>query len=374
MVAALREQGCLHQAALEDAFLAVPRHIFVPSRTLAEAYNPDDAIPTHFDADGVPISSSSAPNIMATMLEQLDVRRGMDVLEIGAGTGYNAALLAHLVGPEGRVVSVELDESVAQEARRHLAAAGVEDVRVVVGDGWLGSAADDDAASFDRIEATVGVWEVSPHWMRQLRPGGVLVLPLWLRPGIQVSVAFVRDGDRLRSTSAVGCGFMRLRGSHAGPEAQVLVPGWADRVAGATPEREWLAAVEHTAPGELAKLRALLRGPAAATAMAPPAVGWTARLALDEPDAIALSGRKTWWHFAGGLFSPERDSLAVYDAGQVVAFGDGFCADRLRARLPELAPLDVRSLRIEAVPHPARAAETGWVLARPDVDLVVRAA
>src|SRR6478736_3154130 len=114
MVAALRDQGCLHQAALEDAFLAVPRHLFVPARTLAEAYNPDDAIPTHFDDDGVPISSSSAPNIMATMLEQLDVRRGLDVLEIGAGTGYNAGLLAHLVGPEGSVVSVELDEPVAQ--------------------------------------------------------------------------------------------------------------------------------------------------------------------------------------------------------------------------------------------------------------------
>jgi protein-L-isoaspartate(D-aspartate) O-methyltransferase len=371
MVAALRAQGCLHQAALEDAFLAVPRHLFVPTRTLAEAYNPDDAIPTHFDDAGVPISSSSAPNIMATMLEQLDVRRGMDVLEIGAGTGYNAGLLAHLVGPEGSVVSVELDEPVAEEARRHLAAAGVDGVRVVVGDGWLGSPARDE--SFDRIEATVGVWEVSPHWIRQLRPGGVLVVPLWLRPGIQMSVAFVRDGDRLRSASAVGCGFMRLRGSHAGPEAQVLVAGWADRVPGATPEREWLAAVELASPDELAQLRALLRGPATVTAVALPAIGWTARLALDEPDAIALSGRKTWWHFAGGLFSPERDSLAVYDAGQIVAFGDGFCAGRLRARLLELAPLDVRALRIEAVPHPAPTPETGWMLARPDVDLLVRA-
>ena len=67
-----------------------------PGGPLADAYSLDTVIPTHFDDDGLSISSSSAPNIMATMLEQLDVQPGMRVLEIGAGTGYNAGLLAHL--------------------------------------------------------------------------------------------------------------------------------------------------------------------------------------------------------------------------------------------------------------------------------------
>src|SRR5262249_17070828 len=157
-----------------------------------EAYRYDAVIPTHFDDSGLPISSSSAPNIMATMLEQLDIAPGMRVLEIGAGTGYNAALLGRLVGDSGTVTSIDLDPPVVAEAREHLRAAGVANVRVGAGDGWLGAPLDDP---FDRIIATVGVWEVSPHWFDQLRPGGVLVLPLWLRPGVQVSVALVRDTD-----------------------------------------------------------------------------------------------------------------------------------------------------------------------------------
>ena len=100
---------------------------------------------------------------MATMLEQLRVEADMFVLEVGAGTGYNAGLLARLVGPSGRVVSVDLDEQVAAEARAHLAAAGVDRVRVVQADGWLGAAG---VGLFDRVMLTVGAWEVSPHWSR----------------------------------------------------------------------------------------------------------------------------------------------------------------------------------------------------------------
>jgi protein-L-isoaspartate(D-aspartate) O-methyltransferase len=376
MVEILRDQDCLHDADVAAAFLSVPRHVFVPEKSRAEAYTADVAIPTHFDADGAPISSSSAPNIMSTMLEQLDVAPGMHVLEIGAGTGYNAGLLAHLVGVTGSVVSVELDAQVAREAACHLADAKVSGARVVVADGWLGDpdATDDGQPRFDRVIVTVGVWEVSPHWIRQVRVGGVLVLPLWLRPGVQVSVAFVREEEQLRSTSAHACGFMRLRGPHAGPEMQVAVPGWRDRVEGATPEREWIAAVEHAEPEHVSALRALLAGPVTATRVPLPAPGWTTRLALEETDVIALSGRKTWWHFACGLFAPEGDSLAVLDGGQLLAFGDPACGNRLRARLPALAPLRIADLEIVAAPHPAPAAPGVWVLERPEVDLVITAA
>jgi protein-L-isoaspartate(D-aspartate) O-methyltransferase len=284
-------------------------------------------------------------------------------------------LLAHLVGADGGVVSIDFDEQVAQEARVHLDAAGITGVRVVHGDGWLGytELATGAQPLFDRVEVTVGAWEISPHWIRQLRVGGVLVLPLWLRPGVQLSVGFVREHDWLRSTSAYGCGFMRLRGPHAGPETQVIVRGWADRVDGATPEREWIAAIANASPDRVAELRALLAGPAASVSVPLPATGWTTRLALEEPDTIALSGRQTWWHFACGLFAPERHSLAVFDAGRVVSFGDPVCADRLRARLPELASLHLRDLNIEARPHPVGPVPGAWVLERPEVDLVVRA-
>ena len=370
MVEALRARSCITSPAVAEAFLSVPRHVFVPGAPRSEAYSFDTVVPTHFDAEGLSISSSSAPNIMAIMLEQLRVGPGMSVLEIGAGTGYNAGLLAHLVGPTGRVVSVDIDDDITTEAREHLHAAGIDGVRVVRGDGWLGSGTDE---RFDRVILTVGAADISPHWFEQLNIGGVLVMPLALRPGLQMVAAFVRDAGELRSESLNLCGFMRLRGPHAGTDAHVAVPAWCDRVDGVTPERNWIAAIERATPARVAQLRSLLAGPVDASPAPLPAPGWTTRLALEEPDSIALSGRDAFGHLAFGLFTSEPAGLAVFDAGKIVAFGDPHCAERLRARLSELAPLAVNDLEIRAVPHPAAAVPGEWILERPDFDLLVRA-
>ena len=97
------------------------------------------------------MSSSTQPAIMAVMLKQLGIGPGLRVLEIGAGTGYNAALLSHLVGPEGNVVTMDLDAEVANTARRHLANADVTGVYVVEADGALGWP---ETAPYDRIILT----------------------------------------------------------------------------------------------------------------------------------------------------------------------------------------------------------------------------
>src|SRR6185503_18791702 len=103
---------------------------------LAEVYR-DRAIGTK-RLDGQYVSSSSQPEIMAIMLEMLDLQPGHRVLEIGAGTGFNAALLAHLVGESGEVVAIDVDDDIVEAARARLAAAGYERVRVILGDGALG--------------------------------------------------------------------------------------------------------------------------------------------------------------------------------------------------------------------------------------------
>src|SRR5262245_19757926 len=105
LVDGLIADGALRSPAVEAAFRAVPRHLFLPDVPLEAAYA-DAAVPTWRRSDGVPTSSSSQPAIMAIMLEQLGLEPGMRVLEVGAGTGYNAALLAHLVGPSGSVTTV----------------------------------------------------------------------------------------------------------------------------------------------------------------------------------------------------------------------------------------------------------------------------
>ena len=100
LVDGLVGRRCISDARVEAAFRAVPRHLFLPGVPLADAYR-DQAIPTK-TVDGEAVSSSSQPEIMATMLEQLKLEPGLRVLEIGAGTGYNAALMPHIVGEEGK--------------------------------------------------------------------------------------------------------------------------------------------------------------------------------------------------------------------------------------------------------------------------------
>jgi protein-L-isoaspartate(D-aspartate) O-methyltransferase len=209
----LVEAGTLRRAAVTEAFRSVPRHLFVPEVAPADAYA-DAAIPTKRDSAGRPLSSASQPSIVAAMLEQLDPRPGERVLEIGAGTGYNAALLAHVVGDAGSVTTVELDQDVAEGARRHLTSAGCDAVGVVCADGAAGWPA---GAPYDRIILTAGARDLAPAWVGQLAGDGRLVLPLSLR-GVQVAVAFEHVGDYLASTSIVSCGFVPLRGAAAGPE------------------------------------------------------------------------------------------------------------------------------------------------------------
>lgn len=231
-MAALRAGGEIRSEAVAEAFCAVPRHLFVPEVSVALAYA-DTVVPTKFDATGAAISALSQPAIVAVMLEQLDVRPGMRVLEIGAGTGYNAALLAHLArgtrggigergeggergdreegGEEGGVVTVDVDEDIVAAAREHLAAAGVGSrVRVVLGDGVEGYAA---GAPYDRIIATVGAADVPEAWLDQLAAGGRIVLPLRIRGGVTRSVVIEQERDGIwRGRDLEVCSFMPLRG------------------------------------------------------------------------------------------------------------------------------------------------------------------
>jgi protein-L-isoaspartate(D-aspartate) O-methyltransferase len=220
MTDVLVASGDITSTTVEAAFRAVPRHAFLPDLDPQTVYR-DEAFPTKWSPDGRPISSSSQPAIMAIMLEQLDVAPGHRVLEIGAGTGYNAALLAHLTGAGGHVTTVDIDDDLVQRAQARLENAGGDVVSAVCGDGAYGWG---PGAPFDRIIVTAGAWDLAPAWREQLVPAGRLVVPLSVR-GVQVSVAFQPVGDRLDSVSVVGCGFMPLRGALAQPGGPRVLGG-----------------------------------------------------------------------------------------------------------------------------------------------------
>lgn len=203
---------------VEQAMRTVPRHVFLPGFPIDEAYA-EQPVVTHRDADGAALSSASQPSCVAGMLERLDVQLGHRVLEIGAGTGYNAALLAHLSGLNGRVTSIDIIPSVAEDARRHLAAAGYGNVHVVCDDGELGCAED---APYDRIIVTAGAWDIPPAWLEQLAPGGRIVIPLRIR-GFTCEIALEREGQGWRSRSCEPSGFIPMRGAEYRPERDVPV-------------------------------------------------------------------------------------------------------------------------------------------------------
>jgi protein-L-isoaspartate(D-aspartate) O-methyltransferase len=194
---------------VEAALRRVPRHRFLPATTIEDAYA-DQSVTTKPGRDR-PLSCASQPTIVATMLEQLDARPGDRILEVGAGTGYNAALLAELVGETGEVTTIDIYPDVAEQARHALTANGYGHVRVVAGDGALGDPA---RAPYDRIIVAVGPGDIPPAWIDQLVFGGRLVVPLQWR-GQARSIAFDHDAGHLRSDSSQLCGFIPMLGQTA---------------------------------------------------------------------------------------------------------------------------------------------------------------
>ncbi|MFD7326134.1 methyltransferase domain-containing protein [Streptomyces sp. NPDC059875] len=228
LVREIEAYGALHDPAWRAAFSEVPRHLFVPSYYVSgvggyERLWSGDPDPARRDRwldgayrdiplatrvrDGELVTSSSQPSLMAEMLEALEVRDGQDVLEIGAGTGYNAALLSQRLGAE-HVTTVDIDEEITESARVHLAAAGHRPA-VITGDGARGCP---ERAPFDRIIATCTVPSIPYAWLTQCRPGALVLAPL----STGLIPLRVRDEShaegRFLSTSAY---FVALRGGNA---------------------------------------------------------------------------------------------------------------------------------------------------------------
>lgn len=288
----------LTDGRVRAAFLAVPRHLFVPRRGwvspdrtgaagyvadarvdpdawCAAAYSnasiwiqADDGATDPATGLGSPTSSISAPGVVAGFLQLLDVRPGHRVLEVGTASGWTAALLEHLAGGSGAVRSVEVDEGVAVAAADALAAFG-SGVTALHGDGGLGVP---EAAPFDRVHVTCAITDVPAALIGQTRPGGVIVAP-W-QPGGP-------DGHRLRLTvtgDGTATGTLHGRANYMPMRSQRVGRRWeahhADRAETSTTALD---------PGEVAEAGL---GAAVAVAALVPGVAWHA--VSDGAGAVSL--------------------------------------------------------------------------------------
>lgn len=198
---------------VQAALRAVPRHRFLPEAPLTTAYDDEIAVATVREDSGAIVSSVSAPWLQADMAEQLRLEPGMQVLEVGSG-GYNAELLAHIVGDRGRVVTVDLDPFVVRRAKRLCAEAGSGRVTAVLGDGGQGAPGHVPPGGFDAVIITHTATDIAAAWRDQLAEGGRLVVPLDVG-GYTRSITLVRRGDVLHAEHWTYCGFVRDRGGAA---------------------------------------------------------------------------------------------------------------------------------------------------------------
>lgn len=321
MVDGLVKTGAIGNPAIECAFRAVPRHLFVPKAQTTAAYA-DRPVFLRWEGER-PASSSSQPTIMAIMLEQLCLEPGMRVLEVGTGSGYNAAILSELVGDEGHVVSVDIDYSLVVEARANLASAGFDAVEVACCDGSRGYS---QGAPYDRIMVTADARDVSPHWVEQLVDGGVLVAPLWFK-GSTLSVALEKSGVELRGLSASPCTFISLRWTHERTEGFFPVMGHQGKAPSVSIGLDWPDQID------LAKLGALL-GPDKAEF---------------RDIGRSLDGQFYWQDFHSGLYLsltthsgaftliPLDESAPFQSTGYVVFDADMSSAAVINDRFPEQA-------------------------------------
>lgn len=305
---------------IRRAFLTVPRELFVGDhfrRGGFEAVYRDQPLVTKTDAKGAAVSSSSQPAIMAIMLEALRLRAGQRVLEIGAGTGYNAALLASIVGPAGRVTAIDIDPELISRARSALRRGGFQ-AHLVAGDGRQGVTKD---APYDRIIVTASTDAIPRTWWEQLSTAGLLEVPFRLLEGfagLQSVVVFEKDEDGLRSIDSNPGIFMGMRASpsEGAPLVQAAKAIGAYEASGSkTQMYGYLSGSPLGRAGREGRerlTRLLLseprERPSIATKAQSNALQTFLTLGLPRSSVVQYGGRR---YFGIGVLSPDNDGLSV---------------------------------------------------------------
>lgn len=205
----LKVLGYIVSKEVEEAMLAIPREVFVPEDQRPYAYE-DRPLPIGFG------QTISAPSVVARMTELLQVRKGQKVLEVGTGSGYQASILAWLVGEKGHVWTIERIPELAARAKGAIESIGLGDrVTVIVGDGSLGYP---EAAPYDRVVVTAAAPRPPHSLLSQLSVNGRMVIPIGGRSG-QVLTVFEKKGpDSYEEFYDLEVLFVPLVGAEGWPE------------------------------------------------------------------------------------------------------------------------------------------------------------
>jgi protein-L-isoaspartate(D-aspartate) O-methyltransferase len=363
----------------EQAYFATPRHLFVPrfrewGTAIWHHVTPDN-LEQHLGAlyadrplvlfgedDNDLQSTISQPSFVLRMLDLLQLHPGQTVFELGAGSGWNAALIGHLVGLEGRVVGLEIIPEVAAMAANTIGSLGIQNVSIVTADGGDGFQA---AAPFDRAVFTAGTYDLPRPFYDQLKEDGLLLSVIKIEGGGDSLFLLRKTADHFESLHSMTCAFVQVRGKYqtAGFEPIVVegLPEWSDwQRREVSRRRFWWGG----------------RGP---EWFAWGTLGIRFFLAISEPTFRAFKtpprgdGAPAEAYF--GLYDKTHASLVIAKDDWLVAYGNQVAMERLLDKVREWVELGMPTaasfrlrvlLRDERVPS----AENQWTVTRQDSQFV----
>jgi len=203
MVNNLVKKGYIKSNKVIKAMKKVPRHFFVPTKLKKDAYG-DRPLPIGEN------QTISAPHMVGILVERLELSGGEKVLEIGTGSGYNAAVISEVLD-NGKVISIERFEDLSKNARKNLEKAGYgENIKLVVGDGSKGYK---EFAPYDRVLITAASPEIPKPIENQTVRNGIIVAPIGTQTSQRLVIGKKEDG-KIKKTDEGGCAFVPLKGKY----------------------------------------------------------------------------------------------------------------------------------------------------------------
>jgi protein-L-isoaspartate(D-aspartate) O-methyltransferase len=359
--------------ATERAYLATPRHRFVQryrewgtkewhivtannlSEYVATIYMDRPLILFGDDDENVP-ATISQPSFVLRMLDILQLEAGHRVFELGTGSGWNAALMSHLVGAEGYVESVEIIPELAQTAAQNVESLGIANVHIVAGDGADGYAGE---TSFDRAIFTAGTFDLPRQFYDQVREQGLLLVVIKTGGGGDNLFLLRKTNDHFESLKSMPCGFVQLRGRY---EFKDLEP----------------AVLEESVPkgSELQQKEVCRRrfwwGGKGKEMFVWTTAGIRSFLGIVEPTFRAFKtakadGRAREYHYFG-LWDQENHSLVVAKHDWLIGYGNAQAEQRLLSRVREWMELGMPTAACMdlKVGVPLQARDRQWIVQRKD--------
>ena len=361
--------------ATERAFLATPRHLFVKRYRewgttdwrQVTAENLEQHLPTLYadrplllfgDDDSNVLSTISQPSFVLRMLDMLRLQPGQTVFELGAGSGWNAALMGHLVGPDGRVFSLELIPELARTAAETVQTVGIKNVSIVAADGGDGYPA---GAPYDRVIFTAGAFDLPRAFHDQLKDGGLLMAVIKLEGGGDSLFVLQKTGNHFESVDSMACAFVQLRGKY---EMEGLEPAAPSTLP------EWPQLQDQ----EVSKTR-FWWGGNGQESFAWRTMGIRFFLGISEPRFRAFKTEKAAErpmeeHYFG-LWDQQRRSLVLAKDDWLIAYGNAWAKEHLLVKVRQWVDLGMpaaASFKLEVHPSDCRVAAHGnqWIVKRSE--------